>query len=589
MQARERASSPRIPQRHGLIHRTASLLLPKFTPCATPALYSGWGGRRPDVSRVRMSAGECCPILRPLEDYCMVTVIEDDPRIAELREMRAKALQGGGQARIDAQHSKGKLTARERIDLLLDPGTFNELEPFLTNQGDESGMMVEHYPGDGVVTGYGSIDGRTVYIYAQDFTVYGGTLGAAQSHKICRVMDLAVRNGVPIIGLIDSGGARIQEGVQSLGGYAEVFRRNAQYSGVIPQISIMLGPCAGGAAYSPALTDLIIMVREKSYMFLTGPQVIKAVTGEDIDVESLGGAYVHMAVSGTSHLATDTEEEALALCRRVLGYLPSNNIDNPPHNPLTVEPEGTGELNGIVPLDPNVPYSMHEVIDRVADRDTFIEVQPDWAQNAVVGFARVGGYSVGIVAQEPSVMAGVIDIDSADKITRFVRLCDCYNVPLVTLVDSPGFLPGVDQEHRGIIRHGAKVLFAYSEATVPKISVITRKAYGGAYVVMSSKYLGTDISYAWPSAEIAVMGAEGAVNILYKREIESAPDPAAERARLAEDYRKRFNNPYYAATTGNVDDVIEPRETREKIIASLAALRDKVAPAPPRKHGNIPV
>jgi acetyl-CoA carboxylase carboxyltransferase component len=519
----------------------------------------------------------------------MVTVIEDDPRIAELREMRAKALQGGGQARIDAQHSKGKLTARERIDLLLDPGTFNELEPFLTNQGDESGMMVEHYPGDGVVTGYGSIDGRTVYIYAQDFTVYGGTLGAAQSHKICRVMDLAVRNGVPIIGLIDSGGARIQEGVQSLGGYAEVFRRNAQYSGVIPQISIMLGPCAGGAAYSPALTDLIIMVREKSYMFLTGPQVIKAVTGEDIDVESLGGAYVHMAVSGTSHLATDTEEEALALCRRVLGYLPSNNIDNPPHNPLTVEPEGTGELNGIVPLDPNVPYSMHEVIDRVADRDTFIEVQPDWAQNAVVGFARVGGYSVGIVAQEPSVMAGVIDIDSADKITRFVRLCDCYNVPLVTLVDSPGFLPGVDQEHRGIIRHGAKVLFAYSEATVPKISVITRKAYGGAYVVMSSKYLGTDISYAWPSAEIAVMGAEGAVNILYKREIESAPDPAAERARLAEDYRKRFNNPYYAATTGNVDDVIEPRETREKIIASLAALRDKVAPAPPRKHGNIPV
>ncbi|HET9495938.1 MAG TPA: acyl-CoA carboxylase subunit beta, partial [Chloroflexia bacterium] len=478
----------------------------------------------------------------------MVTVIEDDPRIAELREMRARALQGGGQARIDAQHAKGKLTARERIDLLLDPGTFNELEPFLTSQGDESGMAVEHYPGDGVVTGYGAIDGRTVYIYAQDFTVYGGTLGAAQSHKICRVMDLAVRNGVPIIGLIDSGGARIQEGVQSLGGYAEVFRRNAQYSGVIPQISIMLGPCAGGAAYSPALTDLIIMVREKSYMFLTGPQVIKAVTGENIDVESLGGAYVHMALSGTSHLATVTEEEALALCRRVLGYLPPNNIDNPPHDPLTQEPDGIDELNGIVPLDPNVPYSMHEVIDRVADRDTFLEVQPDWAQNAVVGFARIGGYSVGIVAQEPSVMAGVIDIDSADKITRFVRLCDCYNVPLVTFVDSPGFLPGVDQEHRGIIRHGAKVLFAYSEATVPKISIITRKAYGGAYVVMSSKYLGTDISYAWPSAEIAVMGAEGAVNILYKKEIESAADPAAERARLADDYRKRFNNPYYAAT-----------------------------------------
>jgi propionyl-CoA carboxylase beta chain len=519
----------------------------------------------------------------------MVTVIKEDPRIEELREMRARVLQGGGQARIDAQHAKGKLTARERIDLLLDPGSFNELEPFLTNQGDESGLAVEHYPGDGVVSGHGSIEGRTVYIYAQDFTVYGGTLGAAQSHKICRVMDLAVRNGVPVIGLIDSGGARIQEGVQSLGGYAEVFRRNAQFSGVIPQISVMLGPCAGGAAYSPALTDLIIMVRDKSYMFLTGPQVIKAVTGENIDVESLGGAYVHTAVSGTAHLATDSEEDALALCRKVLGYLPPNNVDNPPYNPLITEPDGIEDLNGIIPLDPNTAYSMHEVIDRVLDRGTFLEIQPDWAQNAIVGLARIGGYSVGIVAQEPSVMAGVIDIDSADKIARFVRLCDCYNVPLVTFVDSPGFLPGVDQEHRGIIRHGAKVLFAYSEATVPKISVITRKAYGGAYVVMSSKYLGTDISYAWPSAEIAVMGAEGAVNILYKKEIESAEDPAAERARLAEDYRKRFNNPYYAATTGNVDDVIEPRETREKIIASLSALRDKYAPAPPRKHGNIPV
>jgi propionyl-CoA carboxylase beta chain len=519
----------------------------------------------------------------------MAIVTEEDPRILELREMRARVLQGGGQARIDAQHAKGKLTARERIGLLLDPGSFNELEPFLTHQGDEAGLAVEHYPGDGVITGYGSIEGRTVYIYAQDFTVYGGTLGQAQSHKICRVMDLAVRNGVPIIGLIDSGGARIQEGVQSLGGYAEVFRRNAQYSGVVPQISIMLGPCAGGAAYSPALTDLIIMVREKSYMFLTGPQVIKAVTGENVDVESLGGAYVHMALSGTAHLATDTEQEALAIGRTVLSYLPSNNVDSPPYNPLSHEPEGVEELNGIVPLDPNTPYSMHAVIARVADRDTFLEVQPDWAQNAIVGFARIGGYAVGIVAQEPSTMAGVIDIDSADKIARFVRMCDCFNVPLVTLVDSPGFLPGVDQEHRGIIRHGAKVLFAYSEATVPKISVITRKAYGGAYVVMSSKYLGTDISYAWPSAEIAVMGAEGAVNILYKQQIESAANPAAERARLSEDYRSRFNNPYYAATTGHVDDVIEPLETREKIIASLGALRDKYAPAPPRKHGNIPV
>jgi propionyl-CoA carboxylase beta chain len=403
-------------------------------------------------------------------------------------------------------------------------------------------------------------------------------------------MDLALRNGAPIVGLIDSGGARIQEGVKSMGGYAEIFRRNAQYSGVIPQISVMLGPCAGGAAYSPALTDLIIMVEKHSYMFLTGPQVIKAVTGEVIDTESLGGTDVHMSISGTAHLAAKSEREALALCRRALSYLPSNNVENPPFAQPNDDPLRMDDaLNTIVPIDPSVPYSMHEVVARIVDRDSFLEIQPTWARNAVVGLARVGGHSVGIVAQEPSVMAGVIDIDAADKITRFVRMCDCFNVPLVTLVDSPGFLPGIDQEHRGIIRHGAKVLYAYSEATVPKISVITRKAYGGAYVVMSSKYLGTDVNYAWPSAEIAVLGAEGAANILFKRQIESAPDPAAERARLAEDYRRRFNNPYHAASSGYVDDIIEPRETRPKIIAALAALRDKYAPAPPRKHGNIPV
>lgn len=501
---------------------------------------------------------------------------QEDPRILELRAMRDQARIGGGADRVARQHARGKLTARERLERLLDHGTFNELEPFITHQGDEMGLATEKYLGDGVITGYGQIDGRTVYVYAQDFTVYGGTLSEMQSHKICRVMDLAVRNGVPFIGLIDSGGARIQEGVRSLGGYAEIFRRNAQYSGVIPQISLMLGPCAGGAAYSPALTDLIIMVEKHSYMFLTGPQVIKAVTGEEIDTESLGGAEVHMSVSGTAHLATKTEQEALDLCRRVLSYLPSNNVENPPFvapddDPLRMD----DELNSIVPIDPALPYAMHDVIERLVDHGSFIEIQPTWARNAVIGLARIGGHSVGIVAQEPMVMAGVIDIDAADKITRHVRMCDCFNIPLVTLVDSPGFLPGINQEHGGIIRHGAKVLYAYSEATVPKISVITRKAYGGAYVVMSSKYLGTDVNYAWPSAEIAVLGAEGAANILFKDQIDAAPDPAALRNRLAEEYRRKFNNPYHAASAGYVDDVIEPRETRAKIIAALAALRDK--------------
>jgi len=515
---------------------------------------------------------------------------EEDPRIEALRRMRQKAREGGGEARTATQHAKGKLTARERLGALLDPGTFNELEPFITHQGDELGLAKERYLGDGVLTGYGQIDGRTVYVYAQDFTIYGGTLSEMQSRKICRVMDLALRNGVPILGLIDSGGARIQEGVRSMGGYAEIFRRNAQYSGVIPQISLMLGPCAGGAAYSPALTDLIIMVEGHSFMFLTGPEVIKAVTGEVIDPERLGGASVHTGISGTAHLAAAGEHEALALCRRVLSYLPSNNVENPPFIPSSDDPaRADPELNHIVPLDPATPYPMHEVVEHIVDRGTFLEIQSAWARNAIIGLARLGGHSVGIVAQEPMEMAGVIDIDASDKITRFVRMCDCFNIPVVTFVDSPGFLPGVDQEHRGIIRHGAKVLYAYSEATVPKISVITRKAYGGAYVVMSSKYLGTDVNYAWPSAEIAVLGAEGAANILFRRQIEAADDPSAERKRLAEDYRQRFNNPYHAASTGYVDDIIEPIETRLKIITSLAALRDKISPAPPRKHGNIPV
>jgi methylmalonyl-CoA decarboxylase subunit alpha len=514
----------------------------------------------------------------------------EDPRILELRKMRAKARQGGGKKRIERQHAKGKLTARERLHFLLDRGTFHELEPFITRPSDEIDSVSEEYLGDGVVTGYGQIDGRTIYVYAQDFTVYGGTLSMMQSRKICRVMDLAVRNGSPIIGLIDSGGARIQEGVKSLGGYAEIFRRNARYSGVVPQISVMLGPCAGGAAYSPAITDLIIMVENHSYMFITGPQVIKAVTGEEVDHESLGGTAVHMGLSGTAHMATKTEKEALDLCRTALGYFPVNNVENPPYRPPADDPLRMDDaLNTIVPIDPTIPYSMHAVIAHIADADTFMEIQPAWAKSAVVGLARIGGNSVGIVAQEPDELAGVIDIDASDKISRFVRMCDCFNIPLVTLVDSPGFLPGVRQEHRGIIRHGAKVLYAYAEATVPKITVITRKAYGGAYVVMGSKYLGTDVTYAWPSAEIAVMGAEGAVNILHGRKIAAAENPDELRASLVEDYRQKFNNPYYAAKNGYVDDVIEPRETRPKIIASLAALRDKYADHPPRKHGNTPV
>ncbi len=514
----------------------------------------------------------------------------EDPRILELRRMRAKAREGGGAERIAKQRAKGKLTARERIELLLDTGTFNEIEPFIMHQHDDLDLLNEKYYGDGVITGYGQINGRTVYLYSQDFTIYGGTLSEMQSHKICRVMDLAVRNGVPFLALIDSGGARIQEGVRSMGGYAEIFRRNAQYSGVVPQISVMLGPCAGGAAYSPALTDLVIMVENQSFMFLTGPEVIKAVTGEIIDPESLGGSSVHMSISGVAHLSEKTEKDALHTARRFLSYLPSNNVENPPFvkptdDPLRMDPS----LNSIVPLDPAEPYIMHQVLQKIIDQGTFLEIQPDWARNAIVGLARMGGHSVGIVAQEPAIMAGVIDIDAADKMTRFVRMCDCFNIPVVTFVDSPGFLPGVAQEHGGIIRHGAKLLYAYSEATVPKICIITRKAYGGAYVVMSSKYLGTDVTYAWPSAEIAVLGAEGAANILFKKQIEAAPDPLAERKRLAEEYRAKFNNPYYAASTGYVDDIIEPRESRPKIIAALSALRDKYTPAPPRKHGNIPV
>ncbi|HEY9076317.1 MAG TPA: acyl-CoA carboxylase subunit beta [Anaerolineaceae bacterium] len=515
---------------------------------------------------------------------------EDDPRILELRAMRKKALEGGGADRIARQHARGKLTARERIDLLLDPGTFQELEPYSLTIVDDQSIPIDKFMGDGVVTGYGKIEGRTVFVYAQDFTIHGGALGEMQSRKICRVMDLAAHNGAPIIGLLDSGGARIQEGVRSLGGYAEIFRRNALYSGIIPQISVMLGPCAGGASYSPAMTDLIIMVEKQSYMFLTGPDVIKSVTGEVIDSENLGGAQVHFAVSGTSHLTAASDQDALALCRYALSFLPSNHLETPPVLPSTDDPNRKdAELNHIVPLDPGMAYRMHDVIEHIVDRGAWLELQAGFAQNVIVGLARMGGMSVGIIAQEPSVMAGAIDIDAADKMARFVRMCDCFNIPLLTLVDSPGFLPGINQEHNGIIRHGAKVLYAYSEATVPKISVVTRKAYGGAYVVMSSKYLGTDVNFGWPSAEIAVMGPEGAANILYRKQIEGATDPAAERARLANEYRERFLNPYAAAGAGYLDDIIEPCETRSKVIAALSALREKFTPSPARRHGSMPV
>lgn len=512
---------------------------------------------------------------------------EENPRIDKLKALRAASKLGGGQDRIDKQHAKGSLTSRERIDLLLDKGSFREIGALTTGLDDPDGKSGF---GDGVVTGYGQVDGRTVYVYAQDFTFQGGSLGKVQADKICRVMDLAVKTGSPIVGMIDSGGARIQEGVYSLGGYAEIFRRNAIYSGVVPQISLIMGPCAGGASYSPAVTDLVIMVRKQSYMFLTGPAVIKTVTGEEVDSETLGGADVHLTVSGNCQLVGDNEKEAIDLARQALSYLPSNNVEQAPVAQTSDALNRRSELlNTLVPDDPNQPYSMKDAINAIMDQGSFLEIQAGYAPNAIVGLARLAGRPVGVVSQEPAMMAGVMDINSADKISRLVRMCDAFNLPIVTFVDSPGFLPGVQQEYGGVIRHGAKVLFAYAEATVPKVSVVTRKAYGGAYVVMSSKYLGTDITYAWPSAEIAVMGAEGAANILYGRQISTSEDPQAERERLTQQYQEDYLNPYAAAKAGYIDEVIEPAETRQKLIEALHALENKVEMNPARKHGNMPV
>ncbi|MGB0650431.1 MAG: acyl-CoA carboxylase subunit beta [Rhodothermales bacterium] len=514
----------------------------------------------------------------------------NDDLLKDLENRREEAHKGGGEARIAKQHEKGKLTARERIEILLDDGSFEELGMFVRHQTKDFGLESNRPYGDGVVTGYGTIDGRLIYVFSQDFTVFGGSLGQAHADKIVKIMKLALENGAPVIGLNDSGGARIQEGVVSLGGYADIFLQNTMASGVVPQISAVLGPCAGGAVYSPAITDFIFMVRSSSYMFVTGPNVVKTVTQEDVSFEDLGGADTHASKSGVAHLAFNSEAECLMGIRELVSYLPLNCEEAPPVYP-TQDPTDRADsaLNDLVPSNPNKPYEMREVIGRIVDDGHFFEVHTDYAPNIIVGFARMNGSSVGIVANNPSVLAGVLDNDSSVKGARFVRFCDAFNIPLLVMEDVPGFMPGTDQEWRGIIRNGAKLLYAFCEATVPKITVITRKAYGGAYDVMNSKHIRGDLNFAWPTAEIAVMGPKGAVEIIYRKQITSAEDPQAEEERFIEDYKDRFANPYVAAEYGYVDDVIEPAETRYRLIRGLDMLKNKVAKNPPRKHGNIPL
>jgi propionyl-CoA carboxylase beta chain len=508
----------------------------------------------------------------------------------QLHHRQAQAEQGGGPERLAQQHKKGKLSARERLDLLLDPGSFVELDRFVTHRCTDFGLEQQVYLGDGVVTGYGRIDGRLVYVFSQDFTVFGGSLSETFAQKICKVMDLALKSGAPVIGLNDSGGARIQEGVASLGGYADIFLRNTLASGVIPQISVILGPCAGGAVYSPAITDFIFMVRGVSYMFVTGPNVVKTVTHEEVSFDQLGGADTHSSVSGVSHFVHDSEPASLAAVRALMGYLPGNNLDDPPQLAATDPSDRREErLLDLIPESASKPYDMHEVVQLVVDRESFLEVQPEYAQNIITGFARLAGRPVGIIANQPAVLAGVLDISASLKAARFIRFCDCFNLPVVTFVDVPGFLPGVTQEHGGIIKHGAKLLYAYCEATVPKLTVITRKAYGGAYDVMSSKHIRGDVNLAWPTAEIAVMGPKGAVEILFKKEIEQAPDRDAETNRRLTEYTETFANPYQAAARGYVDDVIDPRDTRPRLIDGLTTLATKRDKNPLRKHGNIPL
>lgn len=511
-------------------------------------------------------------------------------KLQRLEEMARAAEQGGGPERIEAQHERGKLSARERLDLLLDEGSFVELDRFVTHRSSDFGLADKKILGDGVVTGYGTIHGRLVYAFSQDFTVFGGSLSETHAEKIVKLQEMAMQNGAPIIGLNDSGGARIQEGVVSLGGYADIFLRNTLASGVVPQISVILGPCAGGAVYSPAITDFVYMVRGTSYMFVTGPNVVKTVTHEDIDMEGLGGADIHASRSGVAHFAHDSEPESLAAVRELFRYIPQNNTETPPPSPgADPHDRRDDKLLEIVPDNPNHPYDMRDVIQHVVDDGTFYEVHERFAGNILVGFAHLGGHPVGVVANQPAALAGVLDIDSSDKGARFVRFCDAFNIPLVVLEDVPGFLPGVAQEHGGIIRHGAKLLYAFAEATVPKVTVITRKAYGGAYDVMNSKHIRGDINLAWPQAEIAVMGPKGAVEILFRKEIASSDDPQAATDARIEEYRETFAHPYIAAARGYVDDVIDPRETRPRLISALDMLRNKRDENPLKKHGNIPL
>lgn len=512
------------------------------------------------------------------------------PKIEQLQQKRAESQQGGGEARIRRQHDKGKKTARERLDILLDPGTFHEVDAFVHHHNSKFGLDRSKPLSDSVVTGWGTIDGRLVYVYSQDFTVMGGSLSEAHAGKILKIMDMAMKVGAPIIGLNDSGGARIQEGVESLGGYADIFLQNTLASGVIPQISVIMGPCAGGAVYSPALTDFIIMVKDSSYMFITGPDVVKQVLNEDVTFEGLGGASVHGAKSGVCHFVADDETQALMLARELLSYLPQNNMEDPHLTATADDPLRTeAALDSMVPENPNQPYDIKRVIELIVDDGHFLEVHEEFAANIVVGYARLGGNAVGIVANQPMALAGVLDIKASEKAARFVRTCDAFNVPLITFVDVPGYLPGADQEHNGIIMSGAKLLFAYCEATVPKLTVTTRKAYGGAYCVMSSKHIRADLNIAWPTAEIAVMGPEGAVEIIYRRELRAADDPAARKKELTDEYRVTFANPYIAASRGYIDDIIEPHNTRPRLINALQVFQNKRDQNPPKKHGNIPL
>ena len=514
----------------------------------------------------------------------------DNPKFTQLNDLHAQSRLGGGADRIEAQHKRGRLTARERIELLLDKGSFREMDAFVVHRTSDFDLDQQKFLSDSVVTGWGTINGRLMYIFSQDFTVFGGSLGEVHAEKICKIMDMALKNGAPVIGLNDSGGARIQEGVVSLGGYADIFLRNTLCSGAIPQISVIMGPCAGGAVYSPALTDFIIMVRKSSYMFITGPEVVKTVTHEEVSFEELGGADVHSQVSGVCHLAADTEPDALYLIRKLLSYIPQNNMEDPPFTPTEDDSLRMEEaLNSVIPNDPTKPYDIKDVIHLIVDDRQFFEIQEGYAANMVIGFARLGGHSVGIVANQPAVLAGVLDIKGSEKGARFVRFCDAFNIPLITFEDVPGFLPGTAQEHGGIIRSGAKLLYAFCEATVPKITVVTRKAYGGAYCVMNSKHIRSDLNLAWPSAEIAVMGPDGAVNIIFRKELAQAKDPVKRKAELVAEYTEKFANPYVAAGRGYIDEVIEPRETRPRLINALEMLANKRDNNPPKKHGCIPL